>query len=55
MGVTLQEMGSGLEVYAAQADKPGFIEDMIGEIGEFKAAGITPDRLLGLSLPATPP
>lgn len=22
MGVTLQEMGSGLEVYAAQADKP---------------------------------
>ena len=54
MGVTLQEMGSGLEVYAAQADKPGFIEDMIGEIGEFKAAGITPDRLLGLSLPGNP-
>ncbi|MEI3580338.1 MAG: hypothetical protein V8Q30_10375 [Acutalibacteraceae bacterium] len=54
MGVTLQEMGSGLEVYAAQADKPGFIEDMIGEIGELKAAGVTPDRLFGLALPGNP-
>lgn len=30
------------------------IEDMIGEIGELKAAGVTPDRLFGLALPGNP-
>lgn len=54
MGIALQEVGSALEVYAAQADKPGFIEDMIQEIGELKAAGITPEALAEADFSDTP-
>lgn len=54
MGIALQEVGGALEVYAAQADKPGFIEDMIREIGELKAAGVTPEELSAVRLPDSP-
>ena len=55
MGVTLQEMGSGLEVYAAQADKPGFIEDMIGELANSRRLASPRTACWGSPCPATPP
>lgn len=50
MGVALREMGSGLTVYGPQADKPGFIEDLIGEVRELKSAGVTPEALSAASI-----
>ena len=52
MGVALREMGSGLTVYGPQADKPGFIEDLIGEVRELKSAGVTPETLSAASIKA---
>ena len=55
MGVTLQEMGqrTGRSMQPRRINLD-LSRILIGEIGEFKAAGITPDRLLGLSLPGNP-